>query len=120
MTFLGEASAIQPFLQELANRRGEEGGGEADACALALHLAIRVGSPTTIGLLLSYRAIDVNGVYPPGSGTTALHLAASLGRADVVGVLLDAEGVDDSRVDSLGRTVRDVAKGGGVVKVIDG
>jgi len=62
----------------------------------------------------------VNATYPPGSGTTALHLAASLGRAEVVSLLLDMEGVDDSKVDVSGRGVRDVAKGNGVLKVIDG
>lgn len=70
-------------------------------------------------MLLSNRAINPNGLHPPGSGTSPLHLAASLGRTDVVTLLLDQPDIDDSLCDAHGRTCRDVAKSKDVIRAID-
>lgn len=86
----------------------------------ALHLAIRCASSETVTLLLAHRAIDPNGVHPPGSGTTPLHLAAATGRADVVRLLLEQDGIDDTKLNALGRNCRDLAKGKDTAKAIDG
>jgi hypothetical protein len=73
-----------------------------------------------IAILLANRFISPNAAYPPGSGTTPLHLAASEGRVDVVDLLLDQEEIDDSLLDANGKSCKDVAKGKGVVKAIQG
>ncbi|KAJ8456543.1 hypothetical protein ONZ45_g18680 [Pleurotus djamor] len=116
----GDPALIHPFLSEIS-RDSKESHTNADlnAGAAALHLAIRCASPDTIALLLAHRAIDPNGIHPPGSGTTPLHLAASLGRGDVVRLLLDQGDVDDTRLDAYGRNCRDLAKGKDVAKIID-
>lgn len=77
-------------------------------------------SVSTVGLLLSHRAISPNGVHPPGSGTTPLHLAASLGRVDVVKLLLEQDLIDDTIRDGHGRTCKDVARGKEIVRAIEG
>lgn len=73
-----------------------------------------------IAVLLANRFISPNAVHPPESGTTPLHLAASEGRVDVVNLLLDQEGIDDTLLDANGKSCKDVAKGKGVVKAIQG
>lgn len=73
-----------------------------------------------IAVLLANRFVSPNAVYPPESGTTPLHLAASEGRVDVVNLLLDQEAIDDSLLDTNGKSCKDVAKGKGVVKAIQG
>lgn len=72
----------------------------------------------TVKLLLANRAINPNGVHPPGSGTTPLHLAASLAREDVVGLLLEQPSIDDAARDAQGKTCKDVARGKDTVAVI--
>jgi len=73
-----------------------------------------------IAVLLANRFISPNAIYPPECGTTPLHLAASEGRVDVVNLLLDQEEIDDSLLDANGKSCKDVAKGKGVVKAIQG
>jgi len=73
-----------------------------------------------IATLLANRFISPNAVYPPESGTTPLHLAASEGRVDVVDLLLDQEGIDDSLLDTNGKSCEDVAKGTDVLNAIQG
>ncbi|EEB91361.1 hypothetical protein MPER_10284, partial [Moniliophthora perniciosa FA553] len=115
----GDPALIHPFLNEISKDKRRSIDGDFDTGAAALHLAIRCGSVETVQLLLSHRAISPNSVHPPGSGVTALHLAASLGRADVVDLLLEQENINDSLVDSQGRTCKEVAKGKDVVRAIE-
>ncbi|KAI0068584.1 hypothetical protein BV25DRAFT_1910349 [Artomyces pyxidatus] len=115
----GDPAAVQPFLAEIGKERRRSREGDADVGAAALHLAIRCASTDTVALLLDHRSISPNAVHPHDSGTTALHLAASLGRADVVNLLLEQEGIDDTLKDRDGHTVTDVARGKGVLRVIN-
>ncbi|KAF8344941.1 Oxysterol-binding protein-domain-containing protein [Amanita rubescens] len=89
---------IHPFLAEIGkdSTRPSDAPAALNTAAAAVHLAIRCASAQTVALLLSHRAIDPNGLHPPGSGTSPLHLAASLGRTDVVTLLLDQPDIDDS------------------------
>lgn len=126
---------IHPFLIDLSERAQSKENGAIDLAASALHLAIRCASCTsmpakplrtltapcaddTVKLLVANRAINPNGVHPPGSGTTPLHLAASLGREDIVGLLLEQPGIDDTARDASGKTCKDVARGKDTVAVI--
>ena len=91
--------------------------------SLAITAIVALTTPTTVetvSLLLGYRAISPNGVYPAGSGVTPLHLAASLGRIDVVKLLMDQPDIDDSLRDVHGKTCKEVAKTKEVARVIDG
>ncbi|KDQ23149.1 hypothetical protein PLEOSDRAFT_35466 [Pleurotus ostreatus PC15] len=118
----GDPALIHPFLSEISKDSKDTSLATSDALntgAAALHLAIRCASSETVNLLLAHRAIDPNGVHPPGSGTTPLHLAAATGRADVVRLLLEQEGIDDTKLDAHGRNCRDLAKGKDTAKAID-
>ncbi|KAF4566138.1 hypothetical protein EYR40_002047 [Pleurotus pulmonarius] len=118
----GDPALIHPFLSEISKDSKDTSLTTGDALntgAAALHLAIRCASSETVNLLLAHRAIDPNGVHPPGSGTTPLHLAAATGRADVVRLLLEQEGIDDTKLDAHGRNCRDLAKGKDTAKAID-
>ncbi|PFH47691.1 hypothetical protein AMATHDRAFT_67134 [Amanita thiersii Skay4041] len=116
----GDPALIHPFLAEIGkDRRSSAEGDVLDTSAAALHLAIRCGSPNTVSLFLSHRAISPNGVHPLGSGTTPLHLAASLGRVEIVTLLLEQESIDDTLRDGQGRTCKDVAKTKEVIRAID-
>ncbi|KAG6812617.1 hypothetical protein H0H92_001836 [Tricholoma furcatifolium] len=112
----GDPVLIHAFLAEIA----KEKENSSELGAAALHLAIRCASPNTVALLLTHRAISPNGVHPPGSGTTPLHLAASLGRVEIVQMLLEQEGINDALRDAYGKSVKDVARGKDVIKVIHG
>ena len=92
---------------------------------LIVHCGLTVGRACPfvgdiIAVLLANRLISPNAVYPPESGTTPLHLAASEGRVDAVNLLLDQEGINDSLLDANDKSCKDVAKGKGVVKAIQG
>ncbi|KZT00876.1 uncharacterized protein LAESUDRAFT_731808 [Laetiporus sulphureus 93-53] len=113
----GDPARIHTFISELGQER-RSSDGNVDLSAAALHLAIRCASTDTVALLLSYRSVSPNGVYPPGSGTTPLHLAASIPRVDVVNLLLEQDGIDDTLRDSEGRTCLDIAKGRETVRAI--
>jgi hypothetical protein len=134
----GDPTLILPFLTEIGkDRRSSLSAPGLDSAAAALHLAVRCASRScllstlclrtshsppaqTVALFLSNRAISVNGVHPPGSGTTPLHIAASLARVDIVKLLLEQDDIDDTLRDDQGKTCRDVAKSRDVVRAIDG
>ncbi|EJD53857.1 hypothetical protein AURDEDRAFT_157107 [Auricularia subglabra TFB-10046 SS5] len=114
----GDPSVIHPFLIDLSERSQATGDGAIDLAASTLHLAIRCASYDTVKLLLANRAINPNGVHPPGSGTTPLHLAAALARDDIVALLLEQPGIDDTLRDTQGKTCREVARGKDTIAVI--
>ncbi|KAI0053692.1 hypothetical protein FA95DRAFT_1579337 [Auriscalpium vulgare] len=115
----GDPAVIHPFLAEIGKERRRSQDSNTDVGAAALHLAIRCASTDTVLLLLDHRSISPNAVHPTDSGTTALHLAASLGRADVVNLLLEQDGIDDTLKDRDGNTCKEVARGKGVLRVIN-
>ena len=85
-----------------------------------VHKRVYLFTGDTIAILLANRLISPNAVYPPELGTTPLHLAASEGRVDVVNLLLDQEGIDDSLLDTNGKSCKDIAKGADVLNAIQG